>query len=79
MYRVSTLQSTRLDHETYWTLHVIDRGGEAMILAREASSRIWNTQRKVMNEDSFRTDIRIKNIHLPNRWYHYASWKVHPE
>ena len=60
MCRVSTPQSTRLDHETYWTLHVADRGGEAMILAREASSRIWNTQRKVMNEDSFRTDNRIK-------------------
>ena len=79
MYRVSTPRSTRLDHETYWTLHIADRGGEAMILATEASSRIWNTQRKVMNEDSFRTDIRIKNICLPNRWYHYASWKVHPE
>ena len=60
-------------------IHVADSRGKAMILAREASSRIWNTERKVMNEDSFRTDIRIKNIHLPNRWYHYASWKVHPE
>lgn len=60
-------------------IHVADSGGKAVILAREASSRIWNTERKVVNEGSFGTDIRIKNIHLPNRWYHYASWKVHPE
>lgn len=48
-------------------------------LVREASSQNWTTPRKVMNEDMFRTDVRLKNIQLPNRWYHYASWKVYPE
>lgn len=67
-----------------WNMRLIgifmwQTGEGTMGPVREASSRIQNTQRKVMNEDTFRTDIRVKNIQLPNRWYHYASWKVYPE
>lgn len=55
------------------------KGEETAVLVRETSRWNWNTQRKVMNEDMFRTDIRIKSVQLPNRWYHYASWKVYLE